>query len=191
MGTPASSLARSTPGGRAFVAAEIDALHAASSSAGLRARGLSSAAMVSDQSEMCRMLRRLPASTQHLHQSGLDHARHAADESVLHVPLTLSDAQRALRNRAWWGRGGGEDDECVAPDGVGGMTRATRSSSASTGALDPPSVSTGWRQPRGRFALVVPTVLAGKLHDQGVARVDASAGVGLLPVLQFGSFFGD
>ena len=81
---PGVLVARSTPGGRAFVAAEIDALHAASSSAGLRARGLSSAAMVSDQSEMCRMLRRLLCLDAASSPTGLDHARHAAD--VLHVP---------------------------------------------------------------------------------------------------------
>lgn len=43
---PGVLVARATPGGKAFVAAEIDALHAASSPAGLKARALSSAAMV-------------------------------------------------------------------------------------------------------------------------------------------------
>ena len=56
---PGVLLVRGSEGGRAFVAAEIDALGAAGR--GLSSRGLSHVAMVSDQSEMCRMLRSLLA----------------------------------------------------------------------------------------------------------------------------------
>ena len=164
---PGILLAHATPGGRAFVAAEIEALGAAGRDLG--ARGLSDASLVSDQSEMCRMLRQLLAMKSATSMTGLEHARDARDPSLLRVPLQLNSTSGAAL-----GFGGGAERQELNCAGGRGAKRALRR--RARGAA--PNVW-WWCDPYWRT----------RLHDvYGVRRVDATAGVGLLPVLQFGSF---
>ena len=95
---PGVLFARSTVGGRAFVQAELAELAAAGTNLG--ARGLKDAVEVSDQSEMCRLLQQLMLSDAGEGWTGLDHARHPLDTSLLQVPLELQPEAAAAAAQA-------------------------------------------------------------------------------------------
>ena len=87
---PGVLFARASDGGRAFVSAELGAM--ADAGRHLAVRGLRHASEVSDQSEMCRMIRTQLLCDYAKEASAYDHARHMHDPHVLHVPLEISGA---------------------------------------------------------------------------------------------------
>ena len=178
---PGVLFARSTVGGRAFVQAELAELAAAGTNLG--ARGLKDAVEVSDQSEMCRLLQQLMLSDAGEGWTGLDHARHPLDTSLLQVPLELQpEAAAAAAQAATFGLDAADVTLPWACDG--------------TLAMEPDS-RRGWRR-RGRGkrrgggsgarAWWCQQKWATLRQQKGMQRVDASVSIGLLPVLQFGSY---
>jgi hypothetical protein len=192
---PGVLLVRATKGGRAFVTAELDALFdAGRDKASLAARGLKDASYVSDQSEMCRMLRRLLAMDASSRATGMEHAQHSLDPSLLHMPLQMPLSHNTGTGSALQASHSKEPDMChpqgtsvaVALGGGGrarrrALRRAAKDGAAATtfgGSASAQSPPPWWCTPSWRDAL----------RQRGLSRIDASASVGLLPVLQFGSF---
>ena len=114
--------------------------------------------------------------------TGLEHARLPHDEHVLHVPLMLppEDAAAAAAEQQRSDNTAHRCDASSPNEATGfrrrrrGGRRAAAEAARSVAARPPPWwCDSAWQQ---------------RLTSRGVTRIDASAGLGLLPVHQFGSF---